>query len=287
MPRTPRLDAPGATHHVMWRGVARGDIFRDDRDRWRLLELLERVLAEEDVACFAWAFMPNHVHLLLRTGRVPLSRPMARLGTAYASGFNGRHERVGHLFQDRFRSVLVGSDDHLRWLVRYIHRNPLEEGVVQSVGALAGHPWTGHAELMGRRPQTLVRIDAALSWFGPTPAAGRAELARWMRDDRGVPPCPPAAEARLGRDVRVQALEALLREICGGLGVDPDEVARGGRRREASRARALLVLRAHEDLGLPLAAIERELCLASGAAHRALMRARRFVREQNRPLRQT
>jgi len=280
MPRARRIDAPGTTHHIMMRGVARSEIFRDDHDRWRLLALLHGILPEEDVRCLAWAFMPNHVHLLLRTGRVRISRPMARLGTAYAGGFNFRHERIGHLFQDRFRSIRVGSDVHLRWLVRYIHRNPLHAGLVGSEEELASHPWTGLPELLGRRQPGLVDVDHVLSWFAPEPEEARASLMQSMRDEPESTPGPPPDP-----DVGDQALEAALSEVCQDLGVDPAEVVRGGRRRETCRARALIILRAHDEFGLSLASIERRLGLAGGTAHRALHRARQLVRNENRPLR--
>ena len=117
MPRRPREDAPGAAHHVMVRGIDRLPIFLDDADREDFLHRLSRLIPQLGFLCFAWALMPNHVHLVIRSGQVRISQLMARLGTGYARRFNERHGRVGHLFQNRFRSRCVVDDADLvgRW----------------------------------------------------------------------------------------------------------------------------------------------------------------------------
>ncbi|MBW1688614.1 MAG: transposase, partial [Deltaproteobacteria bacterium] len=125
MPRGPRIDAAGAAQHVIVRGIEGRRIFRDDADREDFVERLERLLPELGFLCYAWAFVPNHAHLVLQTGPVPLSRLMARLLTGYARRFNERHERSGHLFQNRFRSRVIEDDSDLLGVVLYVHRNPL------------------------------------------------------------------------------------------------------------------------------------------------------------------
>jgi REP element-mobilizing transposase RayT len=99
MPRKSRIDAPGALHHIIVRGIDRGLIFRDDEDRNRLLERLGGLLAETGTACYAWALLPNHFHLLLRSGHLPLTGLMRRLLTGYAIDFNRRHRRWGICFR--------------------------------------------------------------------------------------------------------------------------------------------------------------------------------------------
>ena len=110
MPRGPRLDAPGVLHHVMVRGIERTALFRDQRDRDAFLGRLATVVQPGGAAVYAWALLPNHVHLLLRTGKVPLARLMRALLTGYAGAFNRRHHRVGHLFQNRYKSIVVDED---------------------------------------------------------------------------------------------------------------------------------------------------------------------------------
>jgi putative transposase len=107
MPRGPRLDAPDALHHVIARGIERRAIVEHDGDRQDFLERLARGVERAHTGLFAWCLMPNHFHLLLRTGRAPLSTVMRRVLTGYAVAFNRRHRRAGHLFQNRFKSILV------------------------------------------------------------------------------------------------------------------------------------------------------------------------------------
>ena len=130
MPRKSRIDAPGALHHVIARGIERGQIFRNDGDRSHFLIRLGDILTETNTACYAWALIPNHFHLLLRTGNVTISTTMRRLLTGYANWFNRRHRRYGHLFQNRYKSILCQEDAYLLELVRYIHLNPLRAGIV-------------------------------------------------------------------------------------------------------------------------------------------------------------
>src|SRR4030042_4442690 len=113
MRRGPRLDAPGTLDHVMVRGIERRRIFENDRDREDFLKRLGKVVQEAQASCFAWVLVPNHVHILLRTGPTPLARIMRRLLTGYAVSFNLRHQRSGHLFQNRYKSIVCEEDSYL------------------------------------------------------------------------------------------------------------------------------------------------------------------------------
>ena len=121
MPRQARIDATGALHHIIARGIERRPIFKDDGDRNDFLHRLGTVLTDTRTGCYAWALIPNHFHLLLRTGDVSISTVMRRLLAGYAVSFNRRHHRSGHLFQNRFKSVLCQEEPYLQELVRYIH----------------------------------------------------------------------------------------------------------------------------------------------------------------------
>ena len=98
MPRKARIDAPGALHHIIVRGIERRRIYSDDQDRDNFVERLGDILTETQTWCFAWALMPNHAHILLRTGQTPLATVMRRLLTGYAVSYNRRHRRHGYLF---------------------------------------------------------------------------------------------------------------------------------------------------------------------------------------------
>ena len=118
MPRQPRLDAPGVLHHVMVRGIERRAIFRDDTDRADFLGRLAALVSATGLSVYAWALLPNHAHLLVRTGSRPLPRVMRSLLTGYAGTFNRRHTRQGHLFQNRYKSIVVEEEPYLLELQR-------------------------------------------------------------------------------------------------------------------------------------------------------------------------
>jgi len=148
MPRKARIDASGALHHIIVRGIEGSKIFYDDEDRDNFLERLGAILSETGTPCFAWALMPNHLHLLLRTGQTPIAAVMRRLLTGYAVSFNRRHNRYGHLFQNRYKSILCQEDLYLLELVRYIHLNPLRAGLVEGLSDLDKYPYGGHSAVM-------------------------------------------------------------------------------------------------------------------------------------------
>ena len=173
----------------MVRGIEKRLIFVDDEDRLRFLERLGTVVRETRVRCLAFAIMPNHFHLVVETGPTPLSRVMHRLGTAHAMDFNRRHDRVGHLFQNRFKSKLVRDDAGVLAVVRYVHLNPVRAGLVKSLEALAVDPWTGHSALMGRLRAEFLDAWAVLSLFHPQERAARRELVSWM--ERGLAAADP------------------------------------------------------------------------------------------------
>ncbi|MBW2617089.1 MAG: transposase, partial [Deltaproteobacteria bacterium] len=151
MPRKARIDALGALHHIIVRGIERRKIFKDDTDRNNFLDRLGKVLSETNTKCFAWALIPNHFHLLMRTGACPLSTVMRRLLTGHAMYFNRRHRRSGRLFQNRYKSILCQEDTYLLELVRYIHLNPVRSGLVTDIKALDKNPFCGHAVIMGKK----------------------------------------------------------------------------------------------------------------------------------------
>ena len=156
MPRLARLDAPGLLQHVMARGIERREIFKDDKDRKSFLERLALILEETQTQCYAWSLIPNHFHLLLRTGPTPLSKVMRRLMTGYAVTFNKRHKRIGHLFQNRYKSIVFEEDAYLLELIRYIHFNPLRASLVNGLKELDKYLWTGHSTILGRRKNPLI-----------------------------------------------------------------------------------------------------------------------------------
>jgi REP element-mobilizing transposase RayT len=151
MPRTARLDAPGILHHIIIRGIERRKIFRDNQDPQNLLARLAKLLPETKTACYAWAFLPNHAHFLLRSGDVGLSTLMRRLLTGYAVSFNRKYKRHGPLFQGRYKSIICQEDRYLKELVRYIHLNPLRAKLVFDISKLNRYAYCGHSVLMDKK----------------------------------------------------------------------------------------------------------------------------------------
>ena len=166
MPRQPRLDAPGALHHVMGRGIERTNIFRIDRDRDDFLNRLANQCMDGNLIVYAWCLLSNHFHLLVRTGRQPIFRSMKKLLTGYVVNFNLRHKRTGHLFQNRYKSIICEEDPYLLELTRYIHLNPVRAGMVGGVEELNNYRWVGHSVIMGRVEQKWQDIDTVLRYFG-------------------------------------------------------------------------------------------------------------------------
>src|SRR5512133_41967 len=135
MPRTARLDLPDLLQHVIVRGVDRCDIFRDDQDRRRFLNSFSKLLVQAGTECLAWSLMTNHFHLLLRPRGTRLAPFMRRLLTGYAIYYNLRHKRSGHLFQNRYKSIVCEEGTYLLELVRYIHLNPLRARIVEDISS--------------------------------------------------------------------------------------------------------------------------------------------------------
>jgi len=182
MPRQARIDAPCALHHIIARGIERCDIFRGEADYSEFLRRLGYLLVQTDTSCFAWALIPNHFHLLLKTGSVPMATVMRRLLTGYAAWFNRRHVRSGHLFQNRYKSILCQEDIYLKELVRYIHLNPLRAGLVKDISALDDYPYAGHGCMIGKQEIEWQTSDAVLALFGARRGDARHNYQIFMAD---------------------------------------------------------------------------------------------------------
>ena len=165
MARTLRIEYKGAYYHILSRGNKQEAIFLDDNDRQTFLKTIVRMSERFDMTIIAYVLMDNHYHLLIRTNRANLSKSMQWLGTTYTTIFNLRNHQVGHLFQGRFKSILVENEAYLLQLSYYIHRNPLRAGIVQR---LIDYPWSSYpAYAYDRRCPNWLKTDLLLSQFGP------------------------------------------------------------------------------------------------------------------------
>ncbi len=172
MARPLRIEYEGAYYHVLSRGNKQQAIFLADNDRQTFLKTIARMSERFDVTIIAYVLMDNHYHLLIRTNRPNLSKSMQWLGTTYTTIFNLSNFQVGHLFQGRFKSILVENEAYLLQLSYYIHRNPLRAGIVER---LIDYPWSSYpAYAYNRRCPDWLKTDLLLSQFGPDDTGRKA-----------------------------------------------------------------------------------------------------------------
>ena len=182
MPRQSRIDVPGALHHIIARGNEKRKIFEDTKDYKEFVTRLGDILSHTQTMCYAWALLPNHFHLFLRTGNVPIATVMRRLLTRHAIYFNRRHRRYGHLFQNRYKSILCQEDPYFLELVRYIHLNPLRANIVNGLKSLDTYPYSGHSAIMGMVETNWQDTDYVLGWFGKRVTSARSHYHDFMQE---------------------------------------------------------------------------------------------------------
>jgi len=150
----------------MIRGIERRKIFRSNADRNDLIDRLSSLLPATGTICYAWSFMPNHAHFLVRSGPSGIAHFMRKLLTGYAVSFNHRHSRTGQLFQNRYKSIICQEDAYFLELVRYIHLNPLRARVVSTLDELDRFAFSGHSALMGIKGRPWQDASFVLRLYG-------------------------------------------------------------------------------------------------------------------------
>jgi REP element-mobilizing transposase RayT len=286
MPRQPRLDIPDVLHHVIVRGIERRYIFADDADKERFVTSLSVLLTKSATKCYAWALMSNHLHLLLMPTRVSLAETMRRLLTGYAVYFNRKYQRSGHLFQNRYKSILCEEEPYFLELVRYIHLNPLRAGMVADLEGLERYLWSGHAVLLGKRSMEGQGTDEVLARFGKTRARAVRGYRQFIADGvaagqrnelvggglkRSQPDCMENREIAafderiLGSGGFVEmvthgtnageskkprlTLDELLAGVCTVTGVAAERLQCSGKERAVARAKAIFCCLAVREYG--------------------------------------
>jgi len=180
------LDVPGALHHIMVRGINKATIFTDDEDKARFIDRLGLNVTEGKCSVYAWVLMDNHVHLLFKSGKHGISAVMRKLLTWYAQYYNRRHQRTGHLFENRYKSILCDEETYLLALVRYIHLNPLRANIVKTIEELNRYPWSGHRTIIGKAKHPWTNADYVLLRFGRTRLKGLIEYRKFIREGVGL-----------------------------------------------------------------------------------------------------
>jgi REP element-mobilizing transposase RayT len=171
---------------MMVRGINKSSIFKDDQDRIKFLERLGANVMEGKCSVYAWALMTNHVHLLLKSGQLGVSALMRKLLTWYAQYFNRKYRRTGHLFENRYKSILCEEEKYLLALVRYIHLNPIRAKIATTVRQLDRYPWSGHSAIMGSTKLEWMDTGYVLSQFGAQENAARKAYRHFMDEGIGM-----------------------------------------------------------------------------------------------------
>lgn len=288
MARKPRIHLAGAVYHVMLRGNAGQNIFFSDEDRQHFEALAAEGITRFGHRIHGYCWMNNHVHLVVQVGNTPLSQIMQHLAFRYTRWVNRRENRVEHLFQGRFKAILVDADSYLLELVRYIHLNPVRAGLT---GDPTAWPWSGHRAYLGLTETTWLTTDWLYSQFAQDVTTARVRYAKFVAEGlkegyreefhRGN------AQGRiLGSDNFIEAslsqsdqlgpapvkLETIVIAVCATSKLDLDALTALNRGRAAAEARALIAYLTIQKNAAPLTRLaklfNRDLSTLSNAASR-------------------
>lgn len=186
MPRPPRVHVPGLLYHVTVRGNHRQVIFSSGAHYRKFLRLLPEHLTRHCVTLYAYCLMPNHLHLLVRVGTVPLGNFMQTLLLGYSKWWNAVHRQTGHLFQSRYHQVMCDRDEYLMELVRYIHLNPLRARLTQH---FEGWAWSSLSAYVDREV-SWIKTAWILEHWGPDLTEAVHQFKKFLMDGLAMP-VPP------------------------------------------------------------------------------------------------
>ena len=294
MPRKPRIHFPGALYHVTLRGNARQDIFFEDADRYRFYLLLQGVIERFGCRVHAFCLMTNHVHLAIQVGEIPLSRIMQNLSFRYTRWVNWRRNRSGHLFQGRYKSVLVDADAYLLQMVGYLHLNPIRAGIAADP---EDYRWSSHRAYLGREQIPWLTVDPVLSQFSASLPKARKLFEAFVADRLGEGHRREFHGGKndgriLGQDTFVETvlmeaeeaplakpdLEAVLKAVGILYDIGGDDLAAAGQGVRISEARAMAAWAVRELSAATLTElgkrIGRDVTSLSSAVRRLMTRAR-------------
>ncbi len=289
MVRPPRIFHDGVVYHVFARGNRREAIFHEPAHYRRFLRVLGAIWADSDFSILAYCLMPNHFHLALRAGALPLGRPMQRILSTYARALNREAGWLGHVFERRYHAIAVDEPRYLLTLVRYLHLNPVRAGLTDDP---LHHPWSSHGAYLGGVGPPWLDQAPVLSAFGTTAARSRRRFARFVghpedpEDFAAVAlPVPRRPRAGNGHDHPVQRkaiepapktpdIDTLLAAAASVTGVSVTQIIHGSDRC-ASLGRALIASMIQRCQGVSLSDFSRRC----GRSMPALSNAGRRLRE--------
>ncbi len=205
MSRQARKKSETGIYHIMLRGVNKQVIFEDDQDRIKFISVLKKTKMKSEFKIYAYCLMSNHVHLLMQEGDEPIGSTMKRIAVSYVYWYNWKHERYGHLFQDRFRSEAIDSESYFLTALRYIHQNPVKAGIVKKI---EDYHWCSYMEYL--MDEDITDTDYALKIFCDDKSKSKETFKAFhqeLNDDR----CLDIEERKRLRDR--QAIE-IIQRVC-------------------------------------------------------------------------
>ncbi|KUG04059.1 hypothetical protein ASZ90_018505 [hydrocarbon metagenome] len=180
MGRVQREYSPTGCYHIMLRGNERKNIFLDESDRRRFLRTVLKKKSETELAIYAYCLMENHIHLVMREEQNEISNIMKGIATSYAMFFNTKYERIGHVFQDRFKSESVHDDRYLMSVIRYVHNNPVKAGIVVKAGQ---YEWSSYRSYLNMENSPLVDAVFVLEMISENLDKARLEFKRFSNEE--------------------------------------------------------------------------------------------------------
>ncbi len=256
MARKPRLHVDEGIYHVMLRGNGGQEIFFDDEDRLQFYLLLQQGIERYNYRVHGFCLMSNHVHLIFEVGAQPLAKIMQNLSFRYTRWVNKKQKRIGHLFQGRYKAILVDRDSYLLELVRYVHLNPVRAKLVRQAHL---YPWSGHRAYLGRQTLPWLTTEWVLGQFGMRLGTCRKHYEAFVREGYGEGRrdefhCGGDDDGRLLGDEQFArrvvnkpdvvhkhlTLDALVKTVCRECKLTEKMLASPGRTRVTSQARCLI-----------------------------------------------
>ena len=201
MARALRIEYPGAFYHVTSRGNEQKEIFKSNKDREQFLHYIETAKERYGAVMHSYCLMNNHYHLLLETPKGNLSQIMRHINGAYTTYFNVKRKRFGHLFQGRYKSILVDADEYAKELSRYIHLNPVRAGIVSRPEE---YEWSSYRDYIGKSKSAWLKTDFILGYFDKQVTSGRKKYKQFTEEGIGREEISPlqatVASTLLGSD---------------------------------------------------------------------------------------
>ena len=258
MSRKPRIEFNGAFYHIITRGNQRQRIFKDATDFQKYLQLLTIYKNRYGCRIYAYVLMNNHVHLLIETRDIPLSKVLQGVNQSYTMYFNRRYRTVGHLFQGRYKAILCDRDNYLLALLKYVHHNPVRAKITEGPDK---YPWSSHTAYTGKNnPLGLVDTDQALRMFSENKGRARKRYEVFVNDGQVM----KKREVYATVDQRLQGGEDFVDRVIEKY---EGEVKRERRKKEYTLPQLARAVEKHYDLTLH--------DLRSAAKQRTVMQGRR------------